>query len=140
MGPVKTKIRDVKGNHTIIALQNVLLVPNLRKRLISISQLTARGAEIIFKKDTCFLSRKGKRFNFGSRVGRLYVLNLRSLVGTKSKLRCQNQWEPNIDFKWEQCHFGRVKPEIWRGDELYDMNSSGSVRSSLSCLPHLTSY
>ena len=54
-GTVKIKITDVKGNNVVIAFQNVLYVPELRKMLISNPQMTSGGAEIIFKKDICVL-------------------------------------------------------------------------------------
>ena len=75
-GTVRTEMMDVKGNVVGIAFENVLYVPHLRKKLVSISEVTKRGAEIIFKTDTCILSCKGRRFKFGSKVGKLYELNL----------------------------------------------------------------
>ena len=74
-GTVRTKMMDVKGNVVDIAFQNVLYVPHLQKKLVSISEVTKRGAEVIFKTDICILSCKGRRFKFGSKVGKLYELN-----------------------------------------------------------------
>lgn len=88
-GTVKKDIVDIKGNVTVVAFENVLYVPHLRKKLISISEATKRGGEIIFRKDTCILSCKGRRFNFGTKIGKLYELN------------CQPLKSGDIHSKWE---------------------------------------
>ena len=73
-GSLNVYLRDVDGRKIPVSFKNVLYVPNL-ERLISISQLTRRGAEVVFKENSVEL-RLGKRsFQFGSKKGKLYEMN-----------------------------------------------------------------
>ena len=55
----------------------MLYVPRITRRLISISQLAMRGAEVTFKKNSVVLTVSGSRFKFGNRLGnrKLYKMN-----------------------------------------------------------------
>ena len=130
-GTVKTEISDIKGNNIIIVFEKVLHVPRLQKRLISISQLTNRGAEIIFKKQICILSRNGKRFIFGSRIGKLYELNLRSRF-------CGKVYSASVDdhMQWESCRPRNIESSESKWEPSLNhrnMNSSGSAGNTRRC-------
>ena len=53
----------------------VMFVPKLQKRLISIGQLTQRKAEVTFRERSVVLTVSGRRFVFGIRRGKLYEMN-----------------------------------------------------------------
>ena len=58
-----------------VVFNNVLYVPKLQKRLISISQMTNKGAEVKFAGNSCILCNKGKQYLFGHKHGKLWKLN-----------------------------------------------------------------
>ena len=66
---------DENGNRVPVVFRDVMFVPKLQKRLISIGQLTLKKAEITFKETSAVLKISGRSFNFGIRVGKLYELN-----------------------------------------------------------------
>ena len=45
------------------------------ERLISIGQLTKRGGEVTFKRNSAILTINERRFEFGTRVGKLFKMN-----------------------------------------------------------------
>ena len=58
-----------------MTLQNVYFVPKLKKRLVSIGQLTKDdSAEVTFRDKTVTLSTSGRKFVFGGRFGKLFEL------------------------------------------------------------------
>ena len=67
-GSVRATLRDRRGKLVKMKFENVLYVPALRKRLISVSQMTDRGAEITFKRNSCSLFFSGRTFKFGDHL------------------------------------------------------------------------
>ena len=65
IGTVQMLLKDSEGKTVCVEFKNVLYVPDLQKRLISIPQLTTKGAEITFKKHSCALLFSGRKFGFG---------------------------------------------------------------------------
>ena len=58
-----------------VVFKNVLFVPRLKKRLISISQITKSGATVIFKGDLCTLIIDEVKYGLGHKHGKLWKLN-----------------------------------------------------------------
>ena len=75
IGSVKMVLKDMDGKNVYVELKNVLYVPHLNKRLISIPQMANKGASITFEKSSCVLSFSGRMLDLGTRVGNLYRLN-----------------------------------------------------------------
>ena len=74
-GNLNLYLLDENGNRVPVVFRDVMFVPKLQKRLISIGQLTLKKAEITFKETSAVLKISGRSFNFGIRVGKLYELN-----------------------------------------------------------------
>ena len=73
LGDVQIKLFD--GNKFIrTVIKNVLFVPKLQRRLLSISDITERGSSVTFKGKKCTLQTQGKTFLFGQRRGKLWQL------------------------------------------------------------------
>ena len=75
-GKVNIYLTEENGRNVPMRLEKVLFVPELKKRLLSISQVIERGAEITFKERSCILQFQGRRFRFGERVGNLFELGI----------------------------------------------------------------
>ena len=58
-----------------VSFKNVLYVPKLKKRLLSISEMTKTGAEVKFKGDLCSLIINQKKYEIGHKHGKLWKLN-----------------------------------------------------------------
>ena len=80
IGSVKVLIRNARDEDVCVEFRNVLYVPLLTKRLVSISQMTQKGAEITFKKDSCELYFHNMKFRLGQRVDNTRVSSLDSAV------------------------------------------------------------
>ena len=64
------------GKKVPILFKEVLYVPRIAKRLISIGQLTKKeGVEVLFKKENVLLRINGRELSFGKQVGNLYMMN-----------------------------------------------------------------
>ena len=74
-GNLNIILYDENGEKVPITFTNVMLVPKLKNRLISISQLTDQDAEVTFKKKQCTLKYGERTFIFGHKVGKLYGLS-----------------------------------------------------------------
>ena len=76
-GNVNLYLCDENGVKVPVTFKDVLFVPKL-ERLISISQLTENKDEdvvVSFKNKCAILEIKGRRFNFGRKIGKLYKMN-----------------------------------------------------------------
>ena len=73
-GNIRIYLSEEKGRYVPIVIENVLFVPQLQKRLISISQIVEKGGEVTFMKKRCILIYHQRRFEFGQRTGKLYQL------------------------------------------------------------------
>jgi hypothetical protein len=69
-------LRDEKEEKVAVKFKEVMYVPKLKKRLISIGQLVLNNtAEVTFRDQTVTLSTGGRKFVFGNRFGKLYELS-----------------------------------------------------------------
>ena len=73
-GNLRLVLTDENGEKVPVLLRGVLFVPQLKKRLMSIGQLTKLGAEVTFSDQTATLRVHGRTFVFGGRFGKLYEL------------------------------------------------------------------
>ena len=74
IGDIHIKLFD--GNEFVpVTIKNVLYVPKLQEKLLSITDMTERGCSVTFEGKTCTLTMKGKTFLFGRRHGKLWRLN-----------------------------------------------------------------
>ena len=74
-GDLNVYLPDRHGKSVPIVFKEVMFVPKLRKRLISIGQLTKRGAQVTFNSDSVNLRIGGRNFLFGCSYGNLYNMN-----------------------------------------------------------------
>ena len=74
-GNLNVYLLDENGNQVPVIFRDVMFVPKLQKRLISIGQLTLKKAEVTFKEKSVELKVSGRCFKFGVRIGKLYELN-----------------------------------------------------------------
>ena len=107
---------------TPISFKNVLYVPGVKKRLLSIPQITDKGGEVTFKKNEVELKFSGRSYKFGKRDGKLYKLNNMSNDSVDRKKRTS-------DFKWEKKRVG-VKSSVQ--NKRHIISSSGSVENNAS--------
>ena len=104
VGSVGARIFDADDKVTPISFKNVLYVPGVKKRLLSIPQITDKGGEVTFKKNEVELKFSGRCYKFGKRDGKLYKLNNMSNDSVDRKKRTS-------DFKWEKKRVG-VKSSV----------------------------
>ena len=76
-GKLNFYLSEKNGGDVPITLENVLFVPRLKKKLLSISQITKKGPEMTFSARSCTLNFLGRHFEFGERIGNLYELRIR---------------------------------------------------------------
>ena len=88
-GSVQIYLSEEKVREVPIEIEKVLFVPELQKRLISISQIAGKGGEVTFKKKICVLSYQKRTFLFGKRIGNLYELSCQHVVNfQKESITC----------------------------------------------------
>ena len=74
IGNIQIKLFD--GNEFVpVVIKNVLYVPKLQRKLLSITDITDRGSSITFEGKICTLKLKDKNFLFGRRYGKLWRLH-----------------------------------------------------------------
>ncbi len=73
-GDIHMKIYDVNGEHDI-KFQDVLYVPNIKKKLISIPVLDEKKVKTTFFNGVCVLDTGKKSYEFGHKHGKLYKVN-----------------------------------------------------------------
>ena len=71
---LETRIRST-GRTSKIILQGVLYIPNVAINLLSVKQASGRGADFIFKNNSCTISFKGNTIAEGRRIADLYCIN-----------------------------------------------------------------
>ena len=76
-GKLNLYLSEKNGGEVPITLEKVLFVPRLKKKLLSISQITEKGPEMTFNARSCTLNFLGRHFEFGERVGNLFELHIR---------------------------------------------------------------
>ena len=73
IGDVYIKLFD--GSSFIpVVIKNVLFVPKLQRKLLSISDITDKGSIVTFEGNTCTLQMEGKEFLLGQKFGKLWRL------------------------------------------------------------------
>ena len=73
IGDVNINLFD--GNTFVpVVIKNVMYVPKLHRKLLSISDITDQGSSVTFKGQTSTITMKGKTFLFGQRHGKLWHL------------------------------------------------------------------
>ena len=77
-GTVHLTLIDCEEKEVPIAFKDVLYVPKLKKKLISVPTLDDRGAEVSFKGGVCTLIAGERKFVFGHKEGKLYKVNTAS--------------------------------------------------------------
>ena len=61
------------GNQFVsVVIKNVLYVPKLKRRLLSITEITEKGSIVTFEDGICTVKMKGKHFLLGQRHGKLW--------------------------------------------------------------------
>ena len=73
IGDVNIKLFD-GSTFVPVVIKNVLYVPQLHRKLLSISDITDRGSSVTFKGQSSTITMKGKTFLFGQRHGKLWHL------------------------------------------------------------------
>ena len=121
-GDLNMHLTDIHGKKIPVVFKNVMFVPTLKKKLISIGQLTQRGAEVVFRRNSVGLSIGSTKFTFGCRVGKMFKLkSAASCCFTSvnvSKISPGNSPSVGVpDFKRDQIHsfpgvISEGKPEI----------------------------
>ena len=66
---------EENGKNVPVLFREVLYIPKIKKRLISVGQLTGKGAEVVFRKRSVLLRISGRSFTFGEQRGKLYKMN-----------------------------------------------------------------
>lgn len=123
-GNIRAIMKDANGRQVQMEFKDVLYVPNLKKRLISIPQMTERGAEITFKKRLCTLFYKKRRFKLGEKVGKLYRLHCQIVSSSRKSVTC-------VSNQWETVAFGdfSLKDTVLSDNDDLVYSASGSVGS-----------
>ena len=73
-GDLNLYLKDEQGKKVPVTFKGVLYAPKFEK-LISISQLIERGGEVTFKGKSTLLTIGGRRFQFGTKEGKLFKMN-----------------------------------------------------------------
>ena len=73
IGDVKIKLFD-GSTFVPVVIKNVMYVPKLQRRLLSISDITDRGSSVTFEGQSSTVTMKGKTFLFRQRHGKLWRL------------------------------------------------------------------
>ena len=74
-GDIRANIFSGSDKKIPILLKNVLYVPGLKRRLLSISAFTESGAVIIFQGSLCTIIINEKKYELGHKHGKLWKLN-----------------------------------------------------------------
>ena len=132
-GVARVPVYDVSGV-TNLTLHDVLYVPDLKKNLFSVPAVTKRGAVVQFDHEKCALSKDGKYFNVGHKVGdKLYKLNNKPEYAT---LSYEN---PSSLELWHQrlCHLNYYSvSQLSKGDIATGVNCNvGKADMSNNCEP-----
>ena len=94
---------DIPSNKKVSCrINNVLYVPGLTHNLLSVSQLTANGKDIVFFENSCKILHGSKIVAYGHKIGNLYVLSDGNVQANLSK---SNELTANL---WHRrfCHLG----------------------------------
>jgi hypothetical protein len=92
------------SNVLTTGLYNVLYVPEIAKDLVSVSAMTQKGAEVLFKNDKCYARKSGKTMNFGHLIrSNLYAVNTKpdyaNVASSKASLEVWHCRYGHINYK-----------------------------------------
>lgn len=74
-GVVTLVSRDGNDRPTGVKLGDVLFVPGLSANVVSVSAITKKGFDVVFKRDQCCVMKNDKVLLIAQKVGELYKLN-----------------------------------------------------------------
>lgn len=74
-GDVKLFARDGNGCSTSVKLGDVSYVPGLTTNLVSVSVITQKGFDVVFKRDRCYVMKSDRVLLVAQKVGELYKFN-----------------------------------------------------------------
>ena len=124
-GCLNIYLRDINGRKVPVTFKNVLYVPNF-ERLISVSQLTKRGAEVVFKEKSVELRMGERCFEFGSKLGKLFKMNWcyyahsnfeeTNILSTEINNSTTSEVKPEILFNEEKPTEGQIAVD--KGEEI----------------------
>ena len=75
-GDVTVSIYNNGSDKMDILLTDVLLVPKIKNKLLSLSAVIQKGAEVHFCNDKCTFTINTKNYDVGHKHGKLYKLNI----------------------------------------------------------------
>ena len=93
-GPEKVKVE----------LKNVLYLPKIQNKLISLPSMTAKGATVEFKGQLCTIVIDGKSYQIGYKQGKLYKLKSCPKDAAASLIAM---------IRRTRCHYGICAVDIW---------------------------
>jgi len=102
IGSVSLKLNLPGNKVSNCKLRNVLFVPELAHNLISVSQASMSGNAVKFSDDKCEITNEQKLVAVGSKVGKLYLLDLIRDVAT----RCSSVSDDERLWHNRFCHLG----------------------------------
>lgn len=76
VGSAKLCVLDGNRKSTAVKLKNVSYVPGLKANLVSVSAISMKGFDVIFKASECYVMKDDKVLIIGQKFGKLYKLNL----------------------------------------------------------------
>ena len=128
-GNLNLYLRDTQGRRVPVTFRNVLYAPNI-KRLISISDLTERGAEVTFKRRTAVLTISGRRFVFGTKEGKMFKMNECNYANVMSASEVISE-KKRREVKYEARE--TIENETDPSDGVGDVHAPSEDRSQRSC-------
>ena len=88
-------------NNLTMGLYSVLYVPEIAKKLVSVSAITQKGAEVLFENDKCYVTKDEKTMNIGHLTNsNLYVVN--------TEIDYANVASSKASLEVWHCTFGRI--------------------------------
>ncbi|XP_065052348.1 uncharacterized protein LOC135681697 [Rhopilema esculentum] len=83
-----------------VTLHDVLFVPRIQNKLLSLPTMTEKGAEVQFKGQFCKITIDGKSYTIGNKYGKLYKLNLEPVQNSCFGSTVDNHEVTTISYQW----------------------------------------
>ena len=115
-GKLNLYLKDERGKKVPVTFHDVLYVPSMT-RLISIGQLTLRGAEVSFKKNSVELKISGRKFVIGSRIGKLFKMNYCNFAAVRFERQENLNKIKEVPSEVEEVQEVRIPSEIEVSEE-----------------------
>lgn len=85
---------SVNSSQCDVIVKNVLYIPNLTTKLLSVSQLIANGNRVIFKEDVCLIyNRANKLIGTANLINGVYKLNT---MKSENSLSAMSTWHKRL--------------------------------------------